>query len=227
MFQAFLANLGVNLPCRNAVSFYDIVSIRVYTFPFWCLSLIRSSIRIKTLEGRIMPKYIHYFCSRKINCCCHLIGTSSVTTGFLFFTVILPFFWVMHILLWHLPGEFFLWPYVLVISKIKKPKKIPCQACSWFWHIAGTSEPFPSHPVCSGGSLHLQDLLFLLRMPIQGALRAQEQPDKAEGNTEICCSGFSLLLSRSPKSFLAYPTTWEVCCSPKSPLKALNFLFLY
>lgn len=67
-----------------------------------------------------MPKYIHYFCSRKINCCCHLIGTSSVTTGFLFFTVILPFFWLMHILLWHLPGEFFLWPYVLVISTTQK-----------------------------------------------------------------------------------------------------------
>lgn len=87
-----------------------------------------------------MSKYIHYFCSRKINCCCHLIGTSSVATGFL--TVILPFSaWCIFSYDTFLE-TFFLWPYVLVISKKwKKYLSRPTSGSNTFWAIWALPQP--------------------------------------------------------------------------------------
>lgn len=48
----------------------------------------------------------------------------------------------MHILLWHLPGDFF--PLAICIGHQQKMKKIPFQACIWFLHISGNLSPSPA-----------------------------------------------------------------------------------
>lgn len=159
-----------------------------------------------------MSKYIHYFCSRKINCCCHLIGTSSVATGFL--TVILPFSaWC--IFSYDTFLEIFSSGHMYWSSAKNEKNTFPGL------HLVlthfGQSEPFPSHAICSVVPLHLKDLLSLLGMVNQRALRTHEQPVKAEWNWEMRYSGFSPLLSHFPKSFLTHLMTWEVCCYPNSP----------
>lgn len=135
-----------------------------------------------------MPKYIHYFCSRKINCCCHLIGTSSVTTGFLFFHCNSTFF--LTDAYSPMTPSWRIFPLAICIghqqkktnqtNQTKKPLKNPISGMQLVLTHFRQSEPFPSHHVCSAGPLQLKDLLSLLGMPIQRALRTHEQPVKAE-----------------------------------------------